>query len=96
MNKRLRAFWLPGLVMGVLSMGLLLVCLRLGFQPLTFFLHWHHPWQFYLPWLAMLPLLGALGAYPVSPRGRRDLNAVGSGAFPSNSTDGFGDRLPGD
>jgi hypothetical protein len=83
MNKRLRAFWLPGLLMGVLSMGLLLVCLRLGFQPLTFFLHWHHPWQFYLPWLAMLPLLGALGAYLSRRLGGGTSMQWAAGLFPA-------------
>jgi hypothetical protein len=90
MDKRLRAFWLPGLLMGVLSMSLLLVCVRLGVAPLTFFPHWHHPWQFYLPWLAMLPFLGALRAYWSRRAGGRTPMQLAAGLFPAMALTALG------
>lgn len=62
-NTRVRTLWLPGLVLFLASMGLLGLLIWAGVRPLTFFLNWHHPLQFYVPWLVVLPVLGAVGAY---------------------------------
>lgn len=63
MRERVKSIWIPGSVIFLASMGFLRVLIQFGVRPVTFFTDWHHPWQFYLPWLIVLPAIGALGAY---------------------------------
>src|SRR6267154_2394603 len=68
MTNRVKQFWLPSLLTLFLSMGLLMLIQSLGPNP------WiaarRSGWSLiapvaviYLPWLFLLPLIGALGAY---------------------------------
>jgi len=81
-NNRVSALWLPGLVVLSVSMGLLMVLIRAGLRPLTFCLDWHHPLQFYVPWLLTLPLFGALGAYWSLRAGGGTRRRLLAGVFP--------------
>ena len=62
MNKRTKSLWLPGMVTLLGASIFLMVLQRLGFQP-RFVWTGHVPMLFYWPWLASLPVFGALGAY---------------------------------
>jgi hypothetical protein len=83
MNQRSRIIWLPGLVMLTASSGLLSILIRSGVEPFTFFLTWHHPLQFYIPWLITLPFLGALGAYAAQRLGGAKRERFLVGIFPA-------------
>ena len=63
MNERVVKFWLPSLVTLLLGWGILAILMWAGVQPWT-----THPaaargLEVYAPWLVVLPLVGALGAY---------------------------------
>jgi hypothetical protein len=82
MHNRVRQLWFPGFLTVTLSMGLLPMLLKLGLPPRIV------PWSgpdtilFYVPWLLMLPLFGALGAY-ISLRAGGSARAIlFSGIFP--------------
>lgn len=62
MSNRVRTVWLPGLAAVIVAEGSLYVLQHSGLRPMTLFLDWHHPLQFYLPWLLGLPLVGAIVA----------------------------------
>ncbi len=62
MNTRMRAFWIPGLVVGVISSIALRLVQAAGVRPIVGFTH-NLEVVIYIPWLIMLPLVGALGAY---------------------------------
>ena len=63
MNERVRKFWLPSLVTLLLGWGILAIMIWAGVEP------WMtHPAEargliVYVPWLVMLPLIGAMGSY---------------------------------
>ena len=62
MNNRTKSLWLPALLCLLGASGLLMALQRAGFQPrLVWF--GHMAMLFYWPWLAGLPLFGAVGAY---------------------------------
>ena len=63
MTRRLRRVILPGAITSVVALLLIRATMAAGVEPLTLFPQWHHPWNFYLPWLASLPVVGALGAW---------------------------------
>jgi len=63
MSSRVRAVLIPGLVAVIVAEVSLYLVQRLGVRPLTLLLEWHHPLQFYIPWLLGLPLVGALAAF---------------------------------
>lgn len=63
MHDRVRQIWVPGLVTLLSSYILLSFLYRAGSRPMV-----SHPGEpravvFYLPWLLLLPLIGAVGAY---------------------------------
>jgi len=63
MNARTKSMWLPGFATLTFAMGTLMLMTRLNIEPKMI---WHGSMalvQLYLPWLAALPLIGALGAY---------------------------------
>jgi hypothetical protein len=62
MQKRVHQLWIPGFLTLMLSMIFLITLQKLGFQP-RIFGSGPNTILFYAPWLASLPLLGALGAY---------------------------------
>jgi hypothetical protein len=63
MNARTKNVWLPGFATLTAAMGTLEIMTRLNIEPKMI---WHGSMalvQLYLPWLAVLPLIGGLGAY---------------------------------
>lgn len=62
MNNRTRNLWLPAMANLLGASGLLMLLQKAGFQPR---LVWVGPMAmlFYWPWLAALPVFGALGGY---------------------------------
>lgn len=61
MNNRTRNLWLPGMVTLLGASLLLLMMQRVGFRPRLVWMG-NVAMQFYWPWLAGLPVFGALGA----------------------------------
>ncbi len=62
MQGRVRTFWVPGLAVDLLATFLMQGVQLAGVRP-TVILTQPIPMVIYFPWLLMLPLLGALGAY---------------------------------
>jgi hypothetical protein len=63
-TNRVRQFWLPGLVTFVLSGGPLGLLEKFGPRPWIMALRGVVPiGMLYIPWLLLLPVIGALGAY---------------------------------
>ncbi len=63
MNARTRSLWIPGFASLTAAMGTLMLMNRFGIEPTIL---WHGSLailQVHLPWLAVLPIFGALGAY---------------------------------
>lgn len=82
MNQRTRALWLPGAVSLAATMGWLMILTRTDFEPRLLWLD-GRALVLYLPWLAVLPLFGAAGAY-LSRRGRGEPVArLAAGLFPA-------------
>jgi hypothetical protein len=63
MKNRIKTLWFPGLAMTVVAMGLLTAAMHAGFQPRIVWLTHGISILFYVPWLAILPVVGALAAY---------------------------------
>jgi hypothetical protein len=64
MNDRVKQLWLPGFVTFLLSMSLLALNEIFGPKPFALMKVGQLPMVlFYIPWLLLLPLVGALGAY---------------------------------
>jgi hypothetical protein len=66
MSRRVRALWLQALTVTLAAEATLSQVTRSGYQPWTVPLDWHvfhshHPLQFYLPWLAVLPFVATAG-----------------------------------
>ncbi len=81
MNARTKQLWLPGLVSLTLAMILLAPLITISMQPR--FLGRSPLEMVLLPWLALLPLCGAAGAY-LSRRGGGDSRAcLVAGLFPT-------------
>ena len=68
MNTRTRTFWLPALVSLTAAMAGLTISTLGGLEPLFVARGWATD-VVYVPWLLMLPLCGAAGAY-LLPRRR--------------------------
>ncbi len=62
MTRRARVVGLPGLVALLVTASGLALVQGAGIEPVTTRLDWHHPLQFYLPWLLALPLVGGATA----------------------------------
>ncbi len=72
MNRRTKSLWLPAMA-SLLGAGLAMALLqKIGVRPR---LVWNGPVEMglYLPWLAVLPFFGALGAYLSRAGGRSGL-----------------------
>lgn len=68
MHKRVRQLWIPGFLLLILSAIFLMMLQKLGFQP-RIIGSGPSAILFYVPWLASLPFLGALGTYLSSRAG---------------------------
>ena len=80
-RKRFNQLWFPGFLTFILSTALLMTLQKIGFRP-------HNVWSssgailVYLPWLAGLPFVGALGAYLSSRAGGSRAAALLASLFP--------------
>jgi len=82
MEKRIRQLWIPGFLTLILSMLFLTALYRLGLRARLF---WSGPNAIllYAPWLAGLPLIGALGAYVSSRAGGSRGTMLLASVFPA-------------
>ncbi len=81
MQKRVHQLWVPGFVTLIVSMTFLAMLQKLGFQP-RIIGSGPSAILFYVPWLALLPLFGALGAYLSVRAGAPRATALLSSIFP--------------
>ena len=68
MNYRTKGLWLPGLTTLTAAMGALAIIMghdvnRFYFEPRIYWYGSMAVVQVYVPWLAILPIIGAIGAY---------------------------------
>jgi hypothetical protein len=86
MTNRVKQFWLPGLLTFVVSMSLLATIEKFDPRPSVLYLgndmRTTPSLIFYIPWLAALPLIGAMGAYLSNRAGGSVRTAVVSSLFP--------------
>lgn len=88
MTRRVRALWLPALTVTLVAEVTLYLVMRSGYRPWTISLDWHvfhshHPLQFYVPWLAALPLVGAAAALWSRRQGGTPREAAVAAMFPA-------------
>lgn len=81
MNTRSRTFWLPSLVSLTAAMVCLMISTEVGKQP-RFEARGLATLVTYVPWLIMLPLCGAAGAYLSRRAGGKHLVRLAAGLFP--------------
>lgn len=81
MNSRTKTFWLPSLVSLTAAMTFLTISTFVGLQP-RFVAHGSATLMVYVPWLLMLPLCGAAGAYLSHRTGGKRLACLAAGVFP--------------
>jgi hypothetical protein len=83
MTNRVKQLWLPGLLTFALSMGLMELAQRFGPRPIILDLDRGTPvLMFYISWLLILPLAGALGAYLSKRAGGSARMVLVSSVFP--------------
>jgi len=82
MQKRVHQLWFPGLLTMTLSVIFLITLRKLGFQPRNVG-SGPDGILFYAPWLASLPLFGALGAYLSARSGGLPRTMLLASAFPA-------------
>ncbi len=84
MNQRTKTVWLPGMLALALSAGLMWVIIRVGVEPRII---WRTPDQaflvLYIPWFAVLPVVGGVGAYFCMRFGGKVRQRLLAGAFPA-------------
>ena len=83
MNSRTKRLWLPGLASLTAAMGTLMLMNNVGVEPKIFWYRSMAGLELYVPWLVVLPVFGALGAY-LSQRGEGKLGArLAAALFPA-------------
>ena len=89
MTRRVRALWLPAVAMTLVAEAALSMVMCSEYRPWTVFLDWyvfhaqHHPLQFYVPWLAVLPFIAAAGALWSRRQGGTSREAALVAMFPA-------------
>lgn len=83
MNERTRQFWLPSLVTLITAFAVLAVIIRAGLLPMVSRAGESRRVIFCIPWLLVLPLIGAGGGYLSRRAGGTGLRMYFAGAFPS-------------
>jgi hypothetical protein len=81
MNTRTTTFWLPALISLTSAMACLAISTLAGLQP-RFVARGLATLVVYVPWLLMLPLCGAAGAYLSRRGGGERLACLAAGLFP--------------
>jgi len=91
MNQRLRTLWVPGATMAALAMGGLWLLARGGVQPHILWLGGYdgQAVHLYLPWLLLLPLIGATAAFWSRRVGGRRLESTLVAVFPAAAVAAF-------
>ncbi len=89
MNIRVTRFWLPGLITFVVSMSFLALIEKFGPRPWALYLgdgpaviRTTPSLMVYIPWLLLLPLIGAIGAYLSNRAGAPIRTVLVSSIFP--------------
>jgi hypothetical protein len=80
---RVRQIWVPSLVTLLASFGLMAVLIRAGIQPIVSHAGEPRGVILYLPWLLVLPLIGAAGAYLSRRAQGSGWRVYLAGAFPA-------------
>ncbi len=88
MMRRVRTLWLPGVTMGVLAMGTLLLLTGAGVRPHILWLGGQAV-TFYLPGLLALPVFGALASAWTRHAGGSRSESILAGASAAIATAGF-------
>jgi hypothetical protein len=81
MNTRTRTFWVPALVSLTAAMACLTISTLVGLEPRFVAWGWA-TYVVYIPWLLMLPLCGAAGAYLSRRAGGERRVPLAAGLFP--------------
>jgi hypothetical protein len=81
MNTRTRTFWVPALVSLTAAMACLTISTLVGLEPRFVARGWA-TYVVYIPWLLMLPLCGAAGAYLSRRAGGECRVPLAAGLFP--------------
>ena len=82
MNARTKQLWLPSLVSLTTAMLSLMAFTLFGVQPHLYYAH-RAVTTLYFPWLAVLPLCGAAGAYLSRRAGGERITCLASSLFPA-------------
>lgn len=82
MYSRLRTFWIPGLITGVLATLALAVLQTAGLRPVVVYTGAVEPLVIYIPWLLVLPFAGAVGAYSSRRAGGNVKTRLCTAVFP--------------
>jgi hypothetical protein len=83
MSERVTKFWMPSLLTLLLSWGTLALLLWAGVRPWTAGATGARGLIVYAPWLMVLPLVGALGAYTARRAKAGGWHVYGAAAFPA-------------
>ena len=91
MTQRMKTLWIPGATMAVLAMSALLLLSRAGVQPRIVWLGGYggQAVHFYLPWLLLLPVVGAIGAFWSRCVGGRRLDSLLVAVLPAAACAAF-------
>lgn len=81
MNQRTKSLWLPGLI-SLLAANVFLMMLQRAGLPIHLFRLGSLPVALYVPWLVVLPLCGAIGAYLSFRAGGDCLARLAAALFP--------------
>jgi hypothetical protein len=86
MNERTKSLWLPAMVNLFAAMGLLMLMQRMGVEPRLVWVdaaEGKFAMVFYYPWLMVLPLFGAAGAYLARRAQGEVLTVLAAGLSPA-------------
>jgi hypothetical protein len=81
MNQRTKSLWLPGLI-SLTAANVFLMMLQRAGLPIHLFKLGSVPLALYVPWLVVLPLCGAMGAYLSFRAGGSRLARLAAALFP--------------
>ena len=83
MNDRVRRIWLPGATMTAFTYAAWWALGRMGLEPTVFWLSAKSVVFFFVPWLLLLPLVGAAGTYWSRRSGGGAREAALAAVFPA-------------
>ncbi len=89
MRDRIRTLWLPGVVLFFMVQVLLRLVQLAGYEPATWATGRAYPIQVYVPWLAVLPVAGAVAALWSRRTGQRPRQWILLSILPSVAYEAF-------